>query len=598
MGSNSTIYDVKVRYALDDKTSKGANGMSSSMDKAAQSAFSLRGALAAVGGGILLVKAKAALVDFNSDIEKMKIGLSTVMQMQLHMPFKKANDEANKLFSTFQEIAKKSPATTKDFMEMANAIAPGVGLAGGGTDKLVKLTQGAVLASIALGERADMVALDIKQMLMGTVTNKDRTAMQLLGGMGVDKEKFNAMSAKERAETTEQAFTQPALKTAADQFEKTYAGQMSTLQDTVQIALGQVGLPLMKAMTAEVSKWNEWITKHPKQIQSYVTSFAGMIKDAFTFVKSVGSWLVDNKELLFAIGKTFLVFKGAQMGVNVIKDVGRNLAGFVGDLQKARNNLLGGAGTMGPVGAFGKLGKVLTGVGGVIPALGLFVGALGIVSTLLNQHAESDKKARDAALSLQEATGEIPGLMDRRKNLKSRLNNPMFAGTREEDQNELNAASKKMLDPEMLGTALRKIDEESVKHGGGSLKSMSLAELQQAFRQMPDTFDSTNIKENTRIMKEVEATLNLVNGLTMDARREVLKHAFPDRWGTPAGPATAVATSTWGGDGPKTANVNVTIHKIEVASEDPDRFVFGLVRIGEQAAKHPTASQHATPGGM
>lgn len=603
MPGNSTIYDVRVRYALDaDKASKGAGSLAGNLDKAGSSAMSLKGALAAIGGAALFMKAKSALVDFNSEIDMMKINMSTIMQLQLKMPFEKANKEADKLFNTFQELAKKSPATTKDFMEMAQAIAAPIAMLGGGPDKLAKLTQGAIIAGQAFGERADVTALDIKQMLMGTVSTKDRVAQQLIASQGMDHLDFNKKSGAERATLVEKMLDQDALKKAADAMGESLQGQVSTFQDMLQITLGQVGRPLMEGITAEVKKWNGWIEKHPKLIKQYVSEFGNMISGAFKFVKDTAGWLVEHKDLLFTIGKTFLVFKGAQIGTQVFKRFADGMGNLVSSLKDAGGTIkglfAGGAGGVG--GAFKGLTGILSGAGGVIPMLGLFAGAVSIVTELLNTHAEEDKKGREAALSLNEATGDFPALMDRRKALKARLNDSRFASSREQDRAELDATQKKMFDPEALGLALRKIDEASVKHGGSSLKNMSIEDLQKAQqlgRWAPDTFDSRNVQENTKIMKEVEATLQLFNNLSIDERREVLKNAWSERWGMPTGAAKPVEpASKW--ESPKTADVNVTIQRIEVASEDPDRFVFGLVKIAETAVKHKTSSQHAISGGF
>lgn len=600
MAGTSTIYDVKVRYSLDDRASKGGNAIASSMDKAASKTMSLKGALAAVGGAALFMKAKSALVDFNSEIESMKINLSTIMQLQLKMPFEKANVEAQKLFTTFQEMAKKSPATTKDFMEMAAAIAAPIAMLGGGPDKLAKLTQGAIIAGQAFGERADIVALDIKQMLMGTVTARDRIAQQLISSQGLSTEKFNAMDAGTRASKVEGMLQSEPLKKAADMMGESFKGQVSTFQDMLQITLGQVGKPLMESMTAEIKKWNTWIEKHPKMIQSYVSSFAGMIKSAFEFVKSTAGWLVEHKDLLFAIGKTFLVFKGAQIGTSVFKKFTDGMGNMVGGMKDAgatiKGLFSGGAGG-GVGGAFKGLVGILQGAGGVIPALGLFVGAIGVVTTLLNTHAEEDKKGRAAAMSLHEATGDIPKMLARNDEIRKTWKN-LSPEMKERAQQELFNNNAKLEDRETLGIALRKISEESVKHGGLGLKNLDLAQLQKAFSfALPDTFDSRNVAENSKILKEVEATLQLFNNKTIEERREILKHAFPEQWGRSLdSPKMPDSSSTW--TNPKGSDVNITIQKIEVASEDPDRFVFGLVKIGEQATKHPTTSQHATPGGM
>lgn len=593
---------------MDDRASNGARSIASACDKAAGSAFSLKGALAAIGGAVALNKAKSLLIDFNSEIDQMKIGLSTVMQMQLHMPFAKANKEADKLFNTFQELAKKSPATTKDFMEMANAIAPAVAMAGGGPDKLAKFAQGGVIASLALGERADVAALDIKQMLMGTVSVKDRLAQQLLASKGMDHLEFNQKSGAERAALVEELFSQDALKTAADQFGESFKGQTAAIQDNLQIALGQVGKPLMSALTDEVRKWNDWLTKHPKLIAETVSELGGMIKDAFGFVKSVMGWLVENRDILFTIGKTFLVFKGVQMGANLIKSFKDGISNMVGTMKDAASNLKsafsGSSGDSGALGGLGRLGKALSAAGPVMLGLTAFSGALEIATHYLRDYVEDDRKARNAQTSLHEATQDIPAMMARRKDLRDALSGKgMLGGLASNDemrsrfQTELQALEGKLFDPVKMGEVLRKISDESKAHGGSGFENLSLADMNHAERMLPTMFDSQDAKKSAEITREVMSVLELFKNQTLDARREILKQAFPEQWGQsmikPEGPAPDA-----GWKAGSTRDINVNITKIEVASEDPDRFVFGIARLAENAAKHPTASQHATPGGM
>ncbi len=49
---------------------------------------------------------------------------------------------------------------------------------------------------------------------------------------------------------------------------------------------------------------------------------------------------------------------------------------------------------------------------------------------------------------------------------------------------------------------------------------------------------------------------------------------------------------------PQVPKVNVTINRIEVASPDPDRFVFGMIRSFEQIVQAPVAPAGAIRGGL
>lgn len=602
MAGTSTVYDVKVKYHLDDKASSGVKSIGRSADKAAQSAFSLKSALAAVGGVAILKAGKSLLVDFNNEIEQMKIGMTTIMQMQMKMPFEKARLEADKLFKVFQELAKQSPATTKDFMEMGNAIAPMVAMMGGGPQKLAKLTQGGIVATQAFGERADVVALDIKQMLMGTINAKDRIAQQLVASRGLNSEKFNALDPKARATMTESMLQDPALLKAAEQMGSSFKGQTAALKDEFQIAFGQAGLPLMQAMTAEFKKWNVWIKEHPKLIQQWVTSFGEGVKSGFEFVKSVASWFIDNRELLMDLAKTLVLMKGAQIAGNVFKRFTDGVAGLTTSMKNHVSAFQGGG-----VGGFVKSAGGVAGLGTalftkVIPGLAMFSAALNIATTLLSSRNEQDKKAREAAISLQEATGEIPKLMSQRANLQALLKSGTVkdGDLKTKLQTELDNLTPKIFGPDVMGMALRKISEASEKHGGVSLKRLSHDTNgllnRDLVHKLPELFDRNNVKDNMRILDELSTTLKAFQNLPSQIREEALRVAFPEQYGMPTPAETPAPSEEW--KGISTPEVNVTIHKVEVAAEDPDRFVFGLVRIADNAIKHATQSQHAMPGGF
>jgi len=603
---NETVYSVKVKYQLDaNQATSSLKGMAHQAEKTEGSVFSLRHAVEALALHKVFELGKEALIDFNSEMESLKIGMSTVMEMNLHLPFQKARFEADKLFETFQQLAKKSPVTTADFMHMASAIAAPVAMAGGGPDKLAKITQGAIIAGLAYGKDSQTTSMAIEEMLGGKVRKTNPMAMSLIASSGKDAQSFNAMSSQARAKSVEEILSAPALKRAADRFGESFKGQTSTLKDNLQIALGEVGKPLMEAMTAEVSKWNNWIEKHPKMIAEVGQKLASMIKGAFEFVKDAGAWLVDNKETLFQIGKMFLLFKGAQIGTGLIKTFAEGLSSLGKNAKEAGTTLIGAfTGGGGITGAFGSVIGILKGAGGLIPALGLFIGGLELAAHFLSTHNEEDKKAKAAKTSIHEAVGDFPAMMERSKFLKETLAGKGQYGAmasqspemKERYATELESINGKMFDSEKMGEALKKISEASESNGGSSFKNLSLADMNHAERYMPNLYAHGEATDNKKVAEEMLSTLTMFEHLTVDARREALKYAFPEQWGTPTSQKPAAPDSGWtGGEKPQ---VNVTIQRIEVASEDPDRFVFGLAKVAEQAVKHKTQSSHTIPGGF
>jgi hypothetical protein len=615
MASSSTVYDVKVRYSLDNKASSGANKLAGDMDRAGRSAMSLRGAIAGLGLAGAFVAGKKALIDFNSEIDQMRIGMTTILTMQLKKPWDDAKKSADGLFVRFQELAKKSPATTKDFITMANALTPVIASMGGGVDKIEKLTQGAVLAGLATGTRADVAALDVKQMLLGNVTQRDMMANQLIAAKGMDKETFNDMDAAARASMVESMLQDPALLKAADEFGKSFAGQVSTFQDQLQMALGNVGKPLMAAMTDEVKKWNNWIEKHPRTIAKIVTQVGGMIKDAFGFVRDAAGWLVDNSGTILTIGKTFLVFKGAQMATNIFANFVGGINNLVGQMRNAGGTLMGmftGAGGLG--GAFKGLIGILSGAGGVIPIFAMLATS---VSSLINTLSSWDNATKQKnRLNFDEAMGasanmvsrlqEIDKIIEKRNAQQDNskdwtLFDPKSDDLRKRLNTERDALKTQLTDPAIMGPILRSISDAQMKAGLPSFQyaATDVDSMDKMFRK-GSSFDEFNAlwggKADSELVSNLNELYKRLGDLDVSAKRHIFEAAFPEQFGKPPAPmdTSAGEASQWKDPGAADkTNINVTIHRIEVAADDPDHFVFGMVKALRGVSKNPTQAASA-----
>lgn len=615
--STSTVYDVKVRYALDDKATRGARNLAGEFDRAGRSALSLRGAIAGVGLAGVFMAGKRALIDFNSEVDQMKIGMTTIMNMQLKKPWAEASKSADGLFTKFQEMAKKSPATTRDFMIMANALTPVIASLGGGTDKIANITQGAVIAGLATGTRADVASLDVKQMLMGNVTERDMMAQQLISAKGMSKESFNDMDVAARASMVEEMLQDPALLRAADEFGKSFAGQVSTFKDQLQIALGTVGKPLMSALSAEVSRWNQWIEKHPRTIAAISAKIGGMLKSSFQFIGKTVGWLIEHKETLFTLGKIFLAFKGAQMATGLIGGFARGISNLTEGLKQSTAKITGPTGV---VTGFGRLAGVISGVGGLLPAFaGLAVAAVSLwdVFTDWVDGRPGGKGGKDP--SFYEALGDIAPQLDRKRQLDKTLagkTDPRFSNFSGKSAfdgssdlynrlvTEQKALNDKFMSPEMWGSAIQEIDKVLASNGKPLIKDAESEDLLK-YGMMGDSVPYFN-DERLRLenlmgqqtvsdsMLELATVANaFAEDLTESQRLLALKYAYPDQFGALPVPADDPKTQWGNGKGGEKANINVTIHRIEVAADDPDRFVFGMVKALNNVSKNPTQAASA-----
>lgn len=615
--SSSTVYDVKVRYALDDKATKPAGDMARGFDRASKSAMTLQGAMAGIAlAGGAMYGVKKVLIDFNSEIDQMKIGMTTILNMQLKKPWDEARGSADKLMVRFQELAKKSPATTKDFMQMANALTPVIASMGGGVDKIEKLTQGTVLAGLATGTRADVAALDVKQMLLGNVTERDMMANQLIAAKGMTKEAFNDLDAAARGSMVESMLQDPALLKAADEFGKSFAGQVSTFQDQLQMALGSVGRPLMQALTTEVQRWNVWIEKHPRTIANIASKLGGMIKNTFQFVGKVVGWLVEHRETLFSIGKIFVAFKGAQIATGLVGGFARGISNFTETIKSSAGKIDKSiAGPTGLVSGFSRLGSIISGAAGLLPG---FVGLAMVVHELWS-NIDKRPKGFGVGDAYTEALAEIGPATSRYGELKGMVGNKlppnrfggymgigadMFSGDQDlynRLSTELDSIQNKLGSPEIWGAALKQMDEIAAKRGDKLNKDLSIEDIRGGYLASADY----KTDEEWRVMnlhgqKLDEGTMELIAAvksfrdvLTEGQRIEAFKYAYPEQFGVPT-EKKKEEESKWGAPGAGASpKINVTIHRIEVAADDPDRFVFGMVKALKNVSRNPTQAASA-----
>ena len=319
----TTIYDLAIKIALQGVAAAkagmagltgGIKGASDALGRFGLAAAGLRTLLQPLSWG------KSALIDFNSELEASRIGLATMAAMNLRAPFKDALAMSELMVTRFQELAVKSPATTKDYVDMAQGIAGAAYSAGLSTSRLMSLTNGAVIAGTAFGVRADVMALDVSQALKGTLTARDRIGSMIQAATGLSAKQFNKLDANKRASAVEKTLNDPAIKAAAEAYANTWQGQLSTLKDTIQMTLGRVGVPLMKQMTAEVARWNAWIQSHPEKIKQWAKDFSDALVRGFNMVKAVFGWIVEHREILM---KVALALAALKIGGGVVGTLGQ-----------------------------------------------------------------------------------------------------------------------------------------------------------------------------------------------------------------------------------------------------------------------------------
>jgi len=664
-----TVYSVKGNAAsglknIEAQASRSAAALKNVDQGTKQVSAGLSGLRSVMGmalGGGLIAGGYKAFIGFNSEMQKLKIGLTTVLSMGFHIPFERAKKESDALFATFQKMSAESPATTKDFVEMANSISGAVLAAGMGTKDLAEMTKGAIIASSALGVESGMLARDVGQMLRGNVTAVDPFAERLLSGVGeTDMKKFNAKSDKERAVIVKAALDQPSLKAAAKEFENSWDGATSTLKDNLQLALGDAGGGLMKSLTEEVQKWNTWIVANPAKIKEITTSMANGLKEAFYLIKDIGvamlpilkgvfevigsvmRFVSEHRDTLIGVVKAMAVYKGVSMAGGIASGLGKSGLGFIENLMAVgQKTAASGAG-----GLLSALPSIAGQFAKVVPGLALFGIAIGAVTSLLTRETESAKKARataegqvlaaksvaDARLAAERSstnmimagvnpdTGKLWGddrsLMagDRLIGEKERYDKAQadIKATREDliNRGREIGAIKETFDPksgrrtmslttpdampEVSGDNMAtKIGSELSKISGGRPDQISLLKKQfidrargQLMGELGDMF-----KENIRKSNAMFGGPGKTQDWFQSGGQDGVYGFYTEQYMAPAPAEDKNALK-----GGKATDVNVTISKIEVYSDDPDRFVHAAVGAFEEIAKNPTQARDALRG--
>jgi len=623
------MYDIRLRYLMEDKASKGLRTMTQNVEKASKSSGLLSSAWGKVAAGAgAYFGARAgwkALVGFNANMEQARVQMAGMISLTTGQGWTQSMEQSVDLVGQLQERAKRSVGTTADMVAMASNIVRPIMQAGLSMKDLEDITAGSVVAARAFGIEAEVAARDIESVLMGRVRSVDRFARSLLEPMGVIGEEgraaFNEMSEQQRAAALKAALTSEAITNMAKAQETSFSGVYSTFQDNLQIFLGKVGLPMFRALTSEIKSWNTWITANTDRVDEMARNLAGTLRDVFGLIRDVAAFFVNHADLLLTVAKGWAAWKIGGMAGGMLESVG----GFAGRMtRRAGAGLL-----MAKMNETGLgVAKFGAGIANVTARLASFGPAIGLAGTALYGlykwwHSAEEKRRAEERKRIEQGMA-----------LRGEVVLP-------ELKKELGHFGARM-------DELAKLQEERAKWGvtpgaAGYTEKMAAwrAEEPAAYlREVELTEALTSKADDLRAMYKQIATY---------AKQENLLPGYRGAWTQQAlaGAAARVATKkglagedyavaalessfarldyvlsqsqdpvadfarmlegkfipaviesaqaaglTAKGEGlpkleglKKPPKINVTIHRIEAKSEDPDRFVFDLVTTFQEAAR-------------
>lgn len=608
--TNSTVYDVNIRYAVEDKASDGLAHIGKNADRAGQSVGGLKDGLMQLAGLFaakeLFEAGKKNLVDFNMEIENAQISIAAVARMfGQEGSWGDAMKYSEGLFARYQDAAKASTATTKEFIDMHLSLGPTFAKFHASQKDIEDIVKGATVVAPILGERPETFAMDVKQMLQGSVTLRDRSAVSLLSMLGIDRESFNSRTKQDinyAIDVVKQALTSPAIAEAKKSFEGSFAGAKSTLEDTVQILAAQAGKPLFQQLTKEINNINDWMTAHPKEIEDFARKFSDSLMSGFAAVRDAVKFVVDNQDSLITIGKLWLAVKVAEIAAGAG-------SGLIGNVTKLAGQGAGLAGRFG--GLLGIGGRSVATAATEAEALAAVEGltAAEVAGTLtVGTFGAAVGTATIALLGLAGQTGILAEIGKDTETTGKEWREAHEALVRDElllkEAEELRrqgkqGKSKEYVDQEMSGVAAMVKAYENASTNGmydaGKFYNAiprdvrNLATIDDDLQEVAKAIDTGFVSPKMR-QDLAAALMKAIIGTALEGQI-----ALPPGWD--ALDPNAMKDAVKEGKKANDKAVNVTIHRIEVAAPDPDRFAFNFNRAMARIAVNKTQAVDTLRGG-
>ncbi len=591
--AQTTEYHVRLVYALDDKASNALGALGARAGAAEKSVTSLADGFKTLAG-ILAAReifgaGKTMLIDYNNQMQQLKISLGTVIQMDLGLSFDESRQKAGLLFNELQQFAKKTPLTTKEIGEFATNLSAAVLTAGGSVRDLANISeQGAIASQVLLGKGEGNMrysSIELTEAIMGSVRKNQRFNKLLLSSTldkhGLEFESFNKLGVNDRMDLIKEALSDPALKKGADEIEKSFAGVESTFRDTLEILAGSAGLPLFQAVTTEIKSWNDWLNKNEALVSEWGRTLGTALVDGFKMVKDAVSFIIDNKDTILLLGKFWL----ASTAMNAF---GSSFGGLSGSGGKGLGGLASNLGVLASGNSWSVLGAHHSAMLKGAPSLGQVAGGAMMGATIAQFVSNADK-ANTTLMAMEGAFATLPGPIGL---VAAGLLG--FHAVLAKVADIIDKAHKEQVDLDSERQHL--VDYITILNP--TMKDfMGLAAHMREMGVMDKTIDPSGMMHG--YINEGKFA-NWANGTKLsEGEKNTLFLMAKD------------AASKWQSDSKykldplagnrKTkdaAKVNVNIGKIEVASDDPDRFVIGMVRSFEKIVENPSGAHGAWSRGF
>jgi hypothetical protein len=640
---NSTIYDVKLRYTMDNRAGNSVRGLTKDVNGLGDASGKVTGLLGKLATGVIAAfgarEAGKALVGFNSTVEDTKLQIAGMLAITKKTDLSDQVGKADKLYANLSARAAKLPGTTAEYTQMLGMLTQPLTDAGANLKQLEDLTVNSTVAAKSLGVEWEAAARDIDQALQGQFHSVDRFTGKVLGSVGYKgeegRQKYNALDANQRMQVLNDALMQKQWAQLAEAQGKTFSGQLSTLTDNAEKFMGKVGAKLFALLKQQIGGWNEWYDKNSAKVDALASRFAEGLADGFGVVKTAVGFIVDHAELLLTIGKVWAAVRiGGMLGGGIAGGAG-GAGGKIASLIAWGSGIKDKFDEEGkyqytPAGA-GRQNVTAGNIGGALPMLGQSLAAGYAIGSVINEQTGASSQIAD---SLAHLTGRVDATTDRFDQLQrssKQLDDAMshrrgagaggFSGT-VFNSNLLGMVDKYKADINAHDDFLRTVNAKGIGSDEGraafaayqarGVNGKDIASERAALPRLLET--------QTQVMSSALggylAGINKLNATQIksldvqQAQEQIMQYmasqndarALFQGLGGEASAAYSkmqqatvdyILAGNMSGKLAQKPNVNITIQRIEVQSDDPDRYAFGLVEAFRDAVKNPSAAERA-----
>lgn len=572
---------------------------------------------------------KGAFIDYNTQLEQSKISMaSSLFGFQQVTTFNEGLKRATRLVEDYRATAARGIGETKDYIEMHQKTQGDIYSAGGTTRDTSQISKGAVVASAAMGVEAWKMAQDIATMVRGTTTVKDYSAKQLIEMQmkqrGIDTggdalQKFRDMfknDAAGRLQFVKDALNSDAIKEAQKAYEGSMAGRIDQLKDNVRLALATAGEGLFDSLKDTLTYINNWIAKNPHKIKEWAKTLGDGLVSAFNVVKGVFAFIGEWSGPLMALAKAWMVTAVAMGAMRNLSALGAMMGGGMGMMGQA--GLIAGGAYLGYAGlqAVADSGAGGTGVRG---GSGNTRGerAVGwIMGNEQNEGSSDNQRIANNYLKLKREERNITEAANKGMQMVAGQTGILGSKFRAVIL-EMDALAQST---EMLGSMQRELYNQerrevidnmlkSIAHIPKDINGKELLSKEQLIREAIDKRYAGQVDPGdseltgalvgfVKAQSEMAAQANMLprffgsnqNLVEVELRvPQFLQDFFAKMDLTQAGQRGLNTAKT---SGPaKPPPMNVTINRIQVESNDPERFVYGMREAFSDAVRNPSQAK-------